>query len=97
MLLLEALRQQSLPFLVPETHFMEHSFSMGEVGGDGFRMIQVHLLFTLFPLLHQLYLRSSGTRSRRLGTPALRDLHKAHNGFLKLKKKNRFYISFLYF
>ena len=60
-------------------------------------MIQVYLLCTLFPLLHQLYLRSSGTRSRRLGTPTLRDLHKAHNGFLKLKKKIRFSISLLYF
>ena len=62
---------------------MEDNFSMGEAGG----MIQVHLLCTLFPLLHRLYLRSSGTRSRRLGTPTLRDLDKAHNGFLKFKKK----------
>ena len=32
----------------------------------------LHLLFTLFLLLlHQLHLRSSGIRSRKLGTPAL--------------------------
>ena len=43
--------------------------------GDGFEMIEVHLhlLCSLFPLLsHQLHLRSSGTRFRRLGTPALK-------------------------
>ena len=32
----------------------------------------LHLLCTLFLLLHQLHLRSSGIRSRRLGTPVLR-------------------------
>ena len=45
--------------------------------GDGFRMSSsaLHLLWTLFLLLlHQFHLRSSGIRSRRLGTTALEDV-----------------------
>ena len=73
-------------FLVPGTSFMEDYFSTdwgGWCGGGGggeegwLRCSQddssaLHLLFTLFLLLlHQLHLRSSGIRSRKLGTPAL--------------------------
>ena len=45
--------------------------------GDGFRMSSsaLHLLCTLFLLLlHQFHLRSSGLRSKRLGTTALEDV-----------------------
>ena len=38
---------------------------------DGSRTL--HLLCTLFLLLYQLYLRSTGIRSQRLGTPVLKD------------------------
>ena len=53
---------------------MEDNFSI-DLGGDGFRMIQVHsiLFCTLFLLLlHQLHLRSSGSRPDG-GISAIRD------------------------
>ena len=57
--------------------FCGRQFSIDQGGrGDGFGMIRsaLHLLWILFlSLLHQLHLRSSGIRSWRLGTPALRD------------------------
>ena len=44
----------------------------------------LHLLCTLFQLLlHQLHLRSSGSRSQRLGTPAFGDLKKTAHPVLR--------------
>ena len=60
-------------FLAPGTYFMETIFPRTREGGwfgDDSRAL--HLLCTLFLLLlHQLHLRSSGTKSWRLGTPGL--------------------------
>ena len=42
------LKHQSQTFWAPEAGFVEDSFSTNGVGKDGFRMIQVHLLCTLF-------------------------------------------------
>ena len=65
------LQQRSPGFLALETSFVEDKFSH-RLGGDGFRWIQVHLSCTFFPpQLHQLHLRSSGIRSRGLGTTVL--------------------------
>ena len=61
------------PFLAQGTGFVEDSFSMdwglGEWFQDDSDVLQ--LLCTLFLLLHQVYLRSSGIRSQRLGTPVV--------------------------
>ena len=68
------LGQQPPTFEGPGAGLMEDSFSM-RWGGDGFVMIQAHYLhytlYFLLLLLHQLHLRSSGIRARRLGTPGL--------------------------
>jgi len=62
----------SLNFLAPGTSFMKGDFpheleKWGRFQDDSSAF---HLLCTLFLLLlHQLHLRSSGIRSRRLGTP----------------------------
>ena len=54
-------------FLAPGNSFVEDNFSTDRGWGNGFRMIQIHLLCTLFLLLlHQLHIRSSGVRSQRL-------------------------------
>ena len=70
--------QWSPTFLAPRTSFMEGKFSMNQGdGGGGGKWLQddssaLHFLCALFLLLlHQLYLRSSGIRSWRLGTPVL--------------------------
>ena len=61
-------------FLVPGMSFVEDSFSTdldrgkGMVWGRFQHIILLHTLFLL--LLHQLHLKSSGFRSRRLETPA---------------------------
>ena len=69
--MLTALKQQSQIYLAPETCFVEDNFSTDRVGvggGDGFGVIQAHLLCLSFLLLlHQLHLRSSGIWSQRLG------------------------------
>ena len=59
-------------FLAPGTSFMEDHIPTVWAGG-GFRISNAcHLLCALFLLvLHQLHLRSSGIRSRRVWTPAL--------------------------
>ena len=52
--------------------FMEDNFSKDQAGWEGWFQDDsntLHLLCTLFLSLHQLHLRSSGIRSRRLGTP----------------------------
>ena len=58
-------------FLAPGTSFMKGDFSHHLEKGGWFQndSSALHLLCTLFLLLHQLHLRSSGIRSRRLGTP----------------------------
>ena len=67
------LKQRSPTFLEPGTSFVEDNFSMVGVGVVWDDPRALHLLCTLFLLLsHQLHLRSPGTRSRRLGAPALR-------------------------
>ena len=60
-------------FLAPGTYFMETIFPWTQVGGwFGEDSRALHLLCTLFLLLlHQLHLRSSGTKSWRLRTPGL--------------------------
>ena len=78
----DGLRQWSLTFLTPGPNFVKDNFSINEgKAGGGFGVIQAHciylfiyffkstlyLLGTLFLLLHQLHLRSSGIRSQRLG------------------------------
>ena len=58
-----------LNFLAPGTSFAEEKFSMDQ--GEGWfwdYSSALHLLHILFLLLHQLCLRSSGTRSQSLGT-----------------------------
>ena len=55
-------------------------------------MIQAHLCTLFRSFLHQLHLRSSGIRSRRLGTPALknRNLRNLRNlVFLQLPNSQR--------
>ena len=65
-----SLKPQASTFLAPGTCFLEDDFFMDWVGGwfqDDSSTL--HLSCTLFLLLlHQLHLRSSGIRSRRLGT-----------------------------
>ena len=66
-------------FLAPGTGFMEDPFyhRQGGVCGGWFWDDSniFHLLCTLFLIvLHHLHLRSSGVRSRRLGTPVLAHL-----------------------
>ena len=70
--------QQSPAFSAPGSGFVEDNFSMswGWAGGGGGWFwddsATLHLLCTLFLLLlRQLHLRSSGSRSWRLGTPVL--------------------------
>ena len=70
-----SLKQQSPTFLAPETSFVEDNFSTDGMGWFGNDSSVLHVLHTVFPLLHELQLRSSGIRSQRLGTPALQDLH----------------------
>ena len=48
--------------------------SRGLGGWFGDDLNALHLLFTLFLLLHQLHLRSSGVRSQKLGTPDVGDI-----------------------
>ena len=52
---------------------MENNFPTDQGGTEWFwdDCSTSHILYTLFLLLHQLHLRSSGIRSRRLGTPGL--------------------------
>ena len=70
------LKQQS-PFWGSRAGFVEDSFSTswgqarGWFGDDSRALLLLCTLFLL--LLHQLHLRSSGIRSQRLGTPALKD------------------------
>ena len=65
------LNQWSPAFWVPGTGFMEDNSSTDLEGGCIWDDSSAfYLLCTLFLLpLHQLHLRSSGIRSRRLGTP----------------------------
>ena len=66
--------QQFPTFLAPGTGFVEDNFSMdqGIRGRCQDDSSTLHLLCTLFLLLlHQLHLRSSSTRSQRLGIPDL--------------------------
>ena len=68
-----ALEQQSPTFLASGIGFMEESFptDLGEGGrAEWFQddSNALHLLCTLFLLLHWLHLRSSGIRSWRYGT-----------------------------
>ena len=75
------LEQQSPTFLAPGTSFMEDSFSTDQRGAHDMITIMVYrddsstfyLLHSLLlsSVLHQLLLRSSGTKSWRLGTPGL--------------------------
>ena len=59
-------------FLAPGTSFVEDHFSMDRGGGCfGDDSSALHLLCTLFLLLHHLHLRSSGIRSWKLGSSAL--------------------------
>ena len=71
-----SLYQRSPIFLAPGTSFMEDSFSKDKCEGWFWDISSaLYLQCTLFFLpLHQLHLRSSGIRSKRLGTPALRSL-----------------------
>ena len=68
--------QESQAFLAPGTGFMEDNFPTD--WGRGWFLDDsstLHLLCTLFLLLlHQLHLRSTGIRSRRLGTTALEEV-----------------------
>ena len=65
--------------LVPGASFTEDSFPMDQGQGGWFwgASSTLHLLYTLFLLLHQVQLRSSGIRSGRLGTPGL--VHPYHD------------------
>ena len=65
------LEQWTPTFLAPGTSFMEDSFSMSSSA-----LYLFHTLFLL--LLCQLYLRSSGIRSQRLGTADLEDRKVEH-------------------
>ena len=60
-------------FQAPGTSFVEDHFSMDWDRKQWFwdDSSTLHVLLTLFLLLHQLHPRSSGIRSQRLGTPAL--------------------------
>ena len=74
---LDVLKQGSPTFLVPGTSFGEDYFPMDRWEKGWFQddLSALYLLYTLFLLLlHQLHLRSWGTRSRRLGMPALESL-----------------------
>ena len=66
-----SLKQRSPNLWAPGTSFIEDNFSTGCAGGwfqDDSSAL--HLLCTSFLLLiHQLQLRSSGIRSKKLGTP----------------------------
>ena len=67
------LKQWSPIFLESGTSFVADNFSMYGVGVVWDDPRAVYSLCTLFLLsLHQLHLRSSGPRARRLGTPALK-------------------------
>ena len=73
----DAIKQRSPIFSAPGTSFMEDNFSMD--WGRGWWLQDdsstLCLPCTLFlSSLHQLYLRSSGIRSQRLGTPAVMDI-----------------------
>ena len=65
--------QWSPIFLAPGTRFIEDVFPMNwnNDGWFGDDSNALHLLCTLFLLLHQLHLKSSGIRSWRFRTPAL--------------------------
>ena len=66
--------QRSPIFLAAGTCFVEESFSTDGKGWFQDDSSSLHLLCTLFLLLlHTLHPRSSGIRSRRLGTPAVED------------------------
>ena len=69
-----SLEQWSPIFLAPGTRFIEDVFPMdwNNDGWFGDDSNALHLLCSLFLLLHQLHLKSSGIRSGRLGTPALK-------------------------
>ena len=73
---IQVLEQRSPTIWAQGSSFMEENFSMDLVGvGEGgwFRdaLRALHVSCALFLLLlHQLHLRSSGIRSRRLGAPA---------------------------
>ena len=73
---IQVLEQRSPTIWTPGTNFMEENFSMDLVGvgeGEWFQddSCALHVSCALFLLLlHQLHLRSSGVRSRRLGAPA---------------------------
>ena len=66
-------------FLASGMAFMEDNFSMNPWGGwFGDDSSTLHLLCTLFLLLlHELHLKSSGLRSRRLGAPEIGDNEKS--------------------
>ena len=75
--------QQRFPtFLPPGTRFVEDNFST-DLWGAGWWVVwddssALHLLCVSFLLLlHQLHLRSSGIRSRKLGTPGISDCHRS--------------------
>ena len=68
-----SLKQQSPTFLAPETSFVEDNFSTDGMGWFGNDSSVLHVLHTVFPLLHELQLRSSGIRSYRLRTPVFKD------------------------
>ena len=71
----DPLVQQSPTFLAPGTGFVKDSVSTAWGGGwfgDDSSALQL-LCTSLLLLLHQLYFRSSGIRSWRLGTPAILD------------------------
>ena len=85
-------RGQSSPACwAPGTGFLEDNFSMDQGWGDRFGddSSALHLPCTLLLLLlHQLYLRSSGTRSQRLGTPAQDECWHLVVGFPFIKKES---------
>ena len=65
-----SLEQRSPTFLAPGASFVEDNFSMDQAVGDGFEMIQVHLLCTLFLILWRHWSdRRSWSVARRLGIP----------------------------
>ena len=62
------------PCLAPETGFLEDNFSTDRCwGGGGFRWFKriAFIVLLISILTHQLHLRSSGIRARRLGTPGV--------------------------
>ena len=72
-LVIDNLEQQSSTFLAPGPSFVKDSYFMDGQRGwfqdDSSTLTFIGHLISL--LLHQLHLRSSGIRSRRLGTPDL--------------------------